>query len=182
MEDEALWADVRGRATESVGGLFALEDPARIEVAKDALGQWVDASLFGAPVRGRIDRTTEAATWTVTDYKTGAVPSVQHERKRLSGVHVYSLLTEALLGVRPRRIQLLYLSQPLAISTEPSDQTTRGTRRTMGAIWQAVERACEREDFRPRQSRLCNYCAYQNYCPVFGGDPDKARQLATAPA
>src|SRR5690606_8427183 len=37
---------------------------------------------------------------------------------------------------------------------------------------------CEREDFRPRRSALCGYCAFQAYCPVFGGDPEAARRLA----
>jgi putative RecB family exonuclease len=101
-----------------------------------------------------------------------------HERKRLSGVHLYSLLCEELLGKRPKRVQLLYLKQPVAIITEPTDQSTRGTRRTLAAVWQAVERACEREDFRPKPSRLCDYCAFQAYCPSFGGDPDAARALS----
>jgi putative RecB family exonuclease len=72
----------------------------------------------------------------------------------------------------------LYLRSPLAIATEPTDHTTRGTRRTLGALWHAVERACEREDFRPQRSRLCDYCAFHAYCPAFGGDPDAARALA----
>jgi putative RecB family exonuclease len=68
-------------------------------------------------------------------------------------------------------VQLLYLRQPLSLITEPSDQSTRGTRRTLGAVWKAVERACDREDFRPNPSRLCDWCAFQAYCPAFGGDP-----------
>jgi hypothetical protein len=75
-------------------------------------------------------------------------------------------------------VQLLYLKAPLAITTEPTDRSTRGTRRTLGAVWQAVERACDREDFRPQPSRLCDYCAFQAYCPSFGGDPAEARRVA----
>jgi putative RecB family exonuclease len=157
---------------------FELEDPRRITPIGLELS--LDAEVDGVRLRGIIDRLEldENGGLVVTDYKTGAVPTEQNERKRLSGVHVYSLLVEALLGVRPSRIQLLYLSQPVAISTEPSDRTTRGTRRTLGAIWQAVERACQKEDFRPKQSFLCNYCAYQAYCPAYGGDPDQAQVVA----
>jgi RecB family exonuclease len=60
----------------------------------------------------------------------------------------------------------------------PSEQSIRQLERKVRAIWQAIERACERDDFRPKQSRLCNWCAYQTYCPAFGGDPEAARQLA----
>ena len=47
--------------------------------------------------------------------------------------------------------------------------TTRTT-----AVWKAVATACERDDFRARPSTLCNYCAYQRWCPEYGGDPSKA--------
>ena len=40
----------------------------------------------------------------------------------------------------------------------------------MGAVWSAVERACEREDFRPKPGRLCDWCGFKAYCPAFGGD------------
>ena len=45
-----------------------------------------------------------------------------------------------------------------------------GCARKVGAIWQAVERACEREDFRPKPGPLCYWCAFQAYCPAFGGE------------
>jgi putative RecB family exonuclease len=83
-------------------------------------------------------------------------------------------------GQRPRRIQLLYLSQPVAIVAYPSEQSIRGLQQRTTAIWQAVERACEREDFRPRRSPLCQWCAFQAYCPAFGGDPARARELLPA--
>jgi putative RecB family exonuclease len=157
---------------------FQLEDPRRVEAI--GLEVRLDVTVEGVRLRGIIDRLELDADGglVVTDYKTGSVPSVNHERKRLSGVHLYSLLCEELLGRRPSRIQLLYLKQPVAIVTEPTDQSTRGTRRSLAAVWQAVERACEREDFRPQPSRLCDYCAFQSYCPAFGGDPDEARVVA----
>jgi putative RecB family exonuclease len=173
-DDEAqLYAD----AEQLVERYFSLEDPTTVHAI--GLELRLRAELDGVVLNGIIDRLDwEDGELVVTDYKTGSVPSVHHERKRLSGVHLYSLLCEELLGRRPRRVQLLYLRQPVAIVTEPTDQSTRGTRRSLAAVWQAVERACDREDFRPRPSRLCDYCAFQAYCPVFGGDPHAARLVA----
>jgi putative RecB family exonuclease len=170
LDDEAAAAFLAD-AAELVNRYFRLEDPGRIEAIGLELS--MDVTVDGVRLRGIIDRLELDADGelVVTDYKTGSVPSVNHERKRLSGVHIYSLLCEELLGRRPRRVQLLYLRQPVAIVTEPTDQSTRGTRRSVAAIWQAVERACEREDFRPRPSRLCDFCAFQAYCPAFGGEP-----------
>jgi putative RecB family exonuclease len=173
-EAAAFQADAAGL----VRNYFRLEDPATVHAI--GLELKVEAEIDGIRLRGIIDRLELDADGelVVTDYKTGAAPSTQHERKRLSGVHIYSLLCEQLLGRRPRTVQLLYLKGPLAITTEPTDRSTRGTRRTLGAVWQAVERACDREDFRPQPSRLCDYCAFQAYCPSFGGDPAEARRLA----
>ena len=72
---------------------------------------------------------------------------------------------------------VLYLQEPVAIIATPTEQSIRGLRQRTEAIWQAVERACIREDFRPRPSRLCDYCNFQAYCPAFGGDPSRASEL-----
>ena len=41
-------------------------------------------------------------------------------------MHIYSLLCERMLGRRPARVQLLYLSKPERIVTTPTDQSLRG--------------------------------------------------------
>jgi putative RecB family exonuclease len=171
---EEAEAEFRADAATLVHNYFQLEDPTRVRAI--GLELLMEADIDGVRLRGIIDRLDldDDGELIVTDYKTGASPSERHERKRLSGVHIYSLLCEQLLGRRPRRVQLLYLRDPLALLTEPSNQSTRGTRRTLGAVWQAVERACEREDFRPHSSPLCNWCAFQAWCPAFGGDPAEA--------
>ena len=154
LDDEAT-AAFRAEAADLVRNYFRLEDPTAVRAI--GLELRVEAEVDGIRLRGIIDRLELDADGelVVTDYKTGAAPSTQYERKRLSGVHIYSLLCEELLGRRPRTVQLLYLRAPLAITTTPTDRSTRGTRRTLGAVWQAVERACDREDFRPQPSRLC---------------------------
>ena len=106
----------------------------------------------------------------------------RQEQQRLAGVAFYSLLCERLFGRRPAKVQLLYLADPVAIIAEPTDQASRGLRRKLTAVWAAIERSCEREDFRPRPSKLCDWCAFQTHCPAFGGDPDAARAEAAATA
>ena len=53
----------------------------------------------------------------------------------------------------------------------------RGFQQRAGAVWTAIERACERDDFRPKPSRLCDFCSFRDYCPAWGGDPALAREL-----
>ena len=157
---------------------FDLEDPATVRpIGVELL---MEADIGGAWVRGIIDRLELDADGelVVTDYKTGRAPTERFERGRLAGVHVYALLCEKLLGRRPVRVQLLYLGDPVAIICTPSERDVRAAERRLGAVWSAVVRACANESFRPRPSRLCDFCAFRDYCPAFGGDPDEGRRWA----
>jgi putative RecB family exonuclease len=172
-------AELFDGARELVQRYFTLEDPRTVHAI--GLELYLSAEVGGHVLRGIIDRLDwEDGELVVTDYKTGRAPDVAHERARMKGVHFYSLLCESLFGQRPKRIQLLHLAEPVAIMVEPDDRSVRGLKRTVGAVWNAIERACERDDFRPNPSRLCDYCAYKPYCPAHGGDPDAARELVIA--
>jgi putative RecB family exonuclease len=159
---------------------FELEDPTTVQPI--GLELRLEARVGSLTLRGIIDRLELDAEGglVVTDYKTGKTPGVIHEQSRLGGVHFYAFLCERVLGRRPSRIQLLYLAEPVAIVAEPSDQSIRGLEQRTAAIWKAVERACATDDFRPRPSPLCNWCSFQDYCPAFGGDPARARELLSA--
>jgi putative RecB family exonuclease len=166
-EEQAVFVD---DARSLLDRYFRLEDPTTVRPI--GLELKLEVELGGVRLRGIIDRLELDAEGelVVTDYKTGKAPGERQEQQRLSGVAFYSLLCERLFGRRPARVQLLYLADPVAIIATPTDRSTRGVERKLGAIWTAVERACEREDFRPNPSRLCEWCAFKAYCPSFGGD------------
>ena len=161
---------------------FKLEDPRTVHPV--GLELTLEVQVGTLTLRGIIDRLErdEDGGLVVTDYKTGGTPPVFAEQQRLGGVHFYAYLCEQVYGERPSRVQLLYLAEPVAIVAYPSEQSIRGLQQRTTAIWQAVERACEREDFRPRTSRLCEWCAFQAYCPAFGGDPARAQEVLAASA
>lgn len=168
--DAEAEATFRAEAAELVGRYFRLEDPSTITPIGIELK--LEIELGGVRLRGIIDRLELDAEGelVVTDYKTGKAPGERQEQQRLAGVAFYSLLCERLFGRRPARVQLLYLADPVAIIATPTDRSTRGVERKLAAVWTAVERACEREDFRPNPSRLCDWCGFKAYCPSFGGD------------
>lgn len=158
---------------------FTVEDPRRVEPV--GLELMLESDIGGVTVRGIIDRLERDrdGSLVVTDYKTGRTPMPAQEQSRLGGVHFYAFLCKEHFGEIPSRIQLMYLgSEPQIISTTPTEQSVRGLRNRVGAIWQAVERACEHDDFRPKPSALCNWCSFQQYCPSFGGDPAEARAVS----
>ncbi|MDP1821014.1 MAG: PD-(D/E)XK nuclease family protein [Acidimicrobiales bacterium] len=169
LDDEARATFCSDAAT-LLDKYFLLEDPTTITPIGIELK--LEVELAGVHLRGIIDRLELDAdgALVVTDYKTGRAPGERQEQQRLAGVAFYSLLCERLFGRRPARVQLLYLADPVAIISIPTDRSTRGVERKLAAVWTAVERACEREDFRPNPSRLCDWCGFKAYCPSFGGD------------
>jgi putative RecB family exonuclease len=139
----------------------------------------VEAELAHLRLRGIIDRldVTDDGELVVVDYKSGRAPGPHQERGRLTGVHLYALLCEQMLGRRPVAVRLLYLRTPLELTAIPTVQTIEGQRRRTVAVWKAIEQAFSRQDFRPKASALCNYCSYQAYCPLYGGTPPETEPV-----
>ncbi|HEU5149824.1 MAG TPA: PD-(D/E)XK nuclease family protein [Iamia sp.] len=167
-------AALRADAERLVRNYFLLEDPRTIRPI--GLELRLEAPVGDLALVGIIDRLEldEDGELVVTDYKTGRAPSDRYEQAKMGGIHFYSLLCEELFGKRPARIQLLHLHEPVTITAIPTDQSTRGLRTRVGALWQAISRACEREDFRPKPGPLCGWCSFQAWCPSKGGDPARA--------
>ena len=167
---EAMRAD----AAQLVANYFAVEDPD--EITPVGVELTLDAHIGGVRLRGildRLDRTPDGEL-VVVDYKTGRAPSPNYEQARLAGVQLYALLCQEVLGQRPAQVRLLHLKEPTVIAAEPTEQVLRGQRTKTLAVWDAIERACRSEDFRPKTGPLCNWCAFQAFCPAYGGDPDEA--------
>jgi len=159
---------------------FAMEDPTTVR--EIGLELWMEAPVGDLTLRGIIDRLELDADGelVVTDYKTGRAPSGNFEQKSLAGVHFYSFLCEAVFGKRPAKVRLMYLASGETIETVPSAQSVKFITTRTTAVWSAVERACTTGDFRPRQSKLCDWCSFQRWCPAFGGDPSLAATEAVA--
>lgn len=179
LEDEAGYL---AEAEELVRNYFRLEDPTAVRAI--GLELRLEADLGSLRLRGIIDRLDldENGELVVVDFKTGAAPGVRWEGKRLAGVQFYAFLCEQVLGRRPAAIRLLHLREPLSITSVPTDQSIRGLTTRTQAIWSAIERACEKDDFRPRVSRLCDSCSFRAWCPAWGGDPADAPRPELAAA
>ncbi|MGA2473925.1 MAG: PD-(D/E)XK nuclease family protein [Acidimicrobiales bacterium] len=150
-----------------VDNYFRLEDPNEARAVGIELG--VETLVDGMRLRGIIDRLDVGpdGSLIVVDYKTGRAPSERFERGGMGGVQTYALLCESVLGRPPAEVRLLYLRQPIAISAVASEQSIRGQRKRALAVWTAIERACDAEDFRPHVGPLCDYCSFKPSCPAF---------------
>ncbi len=151
---------------------FGLEDPTRLEPAEREL--YVEATLDdGLVLRGYVDRLDVAPTGEVrvVDYKTGRAPTEQFETKAMFQMRFYALVLWRARGVVPRQLQLVYLGDGQVLRHSPDEDELRATERKVRALWAAIERALGTGDWRPRPSRLCDWCDHRALCPSFGGTP-----------
>jgi len=147
---------------------FEIEDPNAVRPIGLELD--LECEVDGVHLRGIIDRLDllPDGRLAVVDYKTGRAPRAEQARSRLAGVQLYALLCDAVLGRRPAVVRLLYLRDRVVVSAEPTEISMRSVRQRAGAVWQAIERACALDDFRPSPSPLCAWCGFQQLCPAAG--------------
>lgn len=151
---------------------FTLEDPQRLEPAEREL--YVEAVLDSRLLlRGYIDRVDVAPDGSVriVDYKTGRSPSELFEAKALFQLRFYALVLWRMRGVVPSVLQLVYLGNGEILRYRPDEHDLLATERKAEAVWRAIQEAGASGEWRPRRSRLCDWCSYQSVCPEFGGTP-----------
>jgi putative RecB family exonuclease len=173
-----LFADQAGRdawtaeVIEMIERYFTMEDPTRIEPAEREL--YVETTIdTGLRLRGYVDRVDVASGGEVriVDYKTGTAPREEFEARALFQMRFYALVLWRLRGEVPRLLQLMYLGNGEILRYQPDEADLRATERKIQALWRAIERAMESGDWRPRPSRVCDWCAHKPICPAYGGTP-----------
>ena len=150
---------------------FTLEDPTGFDPAERELRVEHVLDTAGVQLRGIIDRldVTADGGLIVSDYKTGRSPGAGFEESAFFGLKFYALLLWRTRGVIPRRLRLIYLGDGVVLPYEPDEAQLRGFERMVVALWGAIRTATDRGDWRPRRSRLCDWCDFQALCPEFGG-------------
>jgi putative RecB family exonuclease len=185
----ALFAGEPGReawtaeVTEMLDRYFTMEDPRRIEPAEREL--YVETTLeSGLRLRGYVDRLDVASGGAVriVDYKTGTAPREEFEARALFQMKFYALVLWRIRAAVPRLLQLMYLGNGEILRYQPDEADLRATERKVLALWRAIERARESGDWRPRPSRVCDWCAHKAICPAFGGTPPPLPEVKSAEA
>ncbi|MCU1592004.1 MAG: recombinase RecB [Frankiales bacterium] len=170
--DEAALSAWLGSAEELLQGYFSLEDPRRVLVAERE--QYVEVVLPGGlRLRGIVDRLDVAPSGDVrvVDYKSGKSPGEAFEGKALFQMKFYALVLWRTTGTIPKLLQLMYLADRAILRYSPDESDLLAVERKLLALWEAIEKATQLQDFRPRKSKLCDWCDHQALCPEFGGTP-----------
>jgi putative RecB family exonuclease len=166
--DEPAWLET---AHDVLDRWFTLEDPTRLEPAEREA--FVEAELAsGLLLRGIVDRLDRApdGALRVVDYKTGPSPAEGFEARSLFQLRIYALILWRTRGVVPRVLQLVYLGDGQIVRYEPDEADLLATERKVGAIWEAIEAARRTGVFEPNPGRQCDWCAFKEHCPAWGGE------------
>ena len=178
--DAAQEAEFVADAWTLVEAYFDMEDPR--SVRDIGLELRLSAQVGELELRGIIDRLELDAEGrlVVVDYKTGRAPGPKYQQDRINGVHFYSFLCQEVLGQRPAEVRLMYLRDGRTITATPTEQSVRFLTTRTTAVWQAIAKACTSGEFQPKQGPLCNLCSFRDWCPAFGGSPERAQHEAPA--
>jgi putative RecB family exonuclease len=155
-----------------LGTYFTLEDPTRLEPREREL--YVTTDLESGPqLRGIVDRVDVAPNgWVrVVDYKTGRSPRAGFEGSALFQMRFYAYVLWRTQGVLPKRLQLEYLGDGVVIQHEPTEPEMATFEARIRSIWAGIQDAARAGDWRPRTSKLCDWCSFRDRCPSFGGTP-----------
>jgi putative RecB family exonuclease len=164
VEDERAWGI---ESLELLANYFAVEDPRLIEPVERELDMSED--LDGITIRGILDRMEETpdGRLVVTDYKTGKAPPERYALPAFFALKIYALLVRRRTGRTPDAIKLIYLNGPTVYEIPVIDAQLDAMDRQLRALWTAVERAIENDDFPTRVGPLCAWCSFQSICPAW---------------
>ena len=182
LDPDLVWpADERPAAPEAVEAFraalpeflrryFDIEYPEKLEPAHRELylKQRIDDDLW---LHGFVDRIDIAPTGQVriVDYKTGKAPGPRFADAKLLQLKIYALLWERLNDQPVDRLLMLFLGDGQRLEhVVRRDDLQRVEDRVIG-IWADIKRANELAEWRPRPSKLCDWCTFHVHCPAQGG-------------
>lgn len=159
-------------------GYFIMENPTGFDAAE--IEKFVQMTLGSdladapeVPVRGFIDRVDVAPTGQVriVDYKTGKKPHPRFQNEALFQMRFYALVWWRMTGHIPEQLRLMYLKVADDLTHSPTAGELERFEGELADLWASIVRDGEHGDFRPKKSKLCGWCSFQELCPAFGGTP-----------
>ncbi|WP_082812971.1 RecB family exonuclease [Cellulomonas timonensis] len=172
FEHEAEWDEWLASAGRLLDTYFTLEDPNRLQPHEREMS--VRTQLDDGPqLRGIVDRLDVApnGAMRVVDYKTGRSPRAGYESSALFQMRFYAFMLWRERGELPRMLQLVYLGDGTILRHEPTEPEMLSLEARVRSIWTGIEETARSGDWRPRKSKLCDWCAHRDLCPAFGGTP-----------
>jgi len=165
ISNEKEWSD---RIFSLLATYFSLEQPQSFEATFREIHVELDLRE-DVYLHGYVDRLDVAPSGEVriVDYKTGKAPKPGWEEKALFQLRIYALVYWRVNGVLPKLLQLIYLGDGQVLKSSPSEQELINAEKSLMQIADEILTAIELNSWKPRPSRLCDWCSFKNICPAF---------------
>lgn len=156
-----------GGAGWRVVGERAQRGPVYHQIAKVAATETVATACI------QVDSESEmflAGVAMVPTHNTGKVPNPTYIEDSFFGMNVYAALLEDELGIRAESLRLVFVknaSKNDIFKQKVTDDSLNKIRGTMDSIWESINKAARAGDFKPKKSKLCGWCHFQDICPAF---------------
>jgi len=147
--------------------LWKVEEPSSITPA--GIEFELNGQIDGVNIKGFIDRYSLSGQneWTISDYKTGKTPKPSYVGDKFLQLQIYAtLVTNMSLG-SVAATELLYLKDGVQFHEPFNDEAMENVVNYVRTTKNAVDKACERNDFPTNKTILCNWCSYKPICPAW---------------
>ncbi len=134
-------------------------------------------------LRGFVDRVSRGrqGELVIHDYKTSSYLPRRSEVMSDLQLAIYQLgAAERWPNARAVHLVWHFLAFGRRITVQ-LNRAIEGKRRVLAQRVQAAEAAIARGEFPPRESKLCDWCAYRPICPAQGGSADAVESLVLEP-
>ena len=158
-----------------LNGYYRMENPRNTNVIGLELKLEADFGKF--VLRGIIDRLEydENDQLVISDYKTGNTPSSKFGKNKMDNMHLYASLCLRVRGELPQKLRLMYLKSSTSVEEEVTAQSNIKCEDAAIETFDQIAESCQSGVFATNKSGLCNFCAFKQWCPEFGGDDSQAK-------
>ena len=165
VSSQKEWFD---RVASLLSNYFTIEEPNSFEPTERELH--VEMNLTeDIYLHGYVDRLDIAPSGEVriVDYKTGKAPKPNWEAKSLFQLQIYALVYWRTSGRIPSLLQLLYLGDGKIVRSVPTEEQLERTEQILLDIAKEILEAANLNSWKPKPSKLCDWCSFKNICPAF---------------
>lgn len=149
-----------------VENLWKVENPETTQPA--GIEHELNGKIGGVTIKGFIDRFSwEETGYVISDYKTGKTPKAAWVQDKFFQLVVYSHLLQSTGVGNVQSVELIYLKDGVSFKQEVTDKMLNDVEKEIVLVKQQIDLSCEKEDFKPNKSILCDWCSFRKVCPAW---------------
>jgi len=154
--------DFRWNSWWCIENLFGLENPGIIHPR--GVEFEVNGAINGVVIKGFIDRwVQDEGKITISDYKTGKVPSSRYMEGKFFQLVLYALLLKEMgIASENTELELLYLKDGVRKTNKPKEIDYESAINLITTVKKEIDRAYEDNKWPAVPSRLCDWCVYKS--------------------